>query len=221
MGIFERRKRNNGAADDEHGYEPDEDEVGDGEPDTAAEQDVEPQLGPYDAHEAPEDDVPRLDLGSVRIAVPDGVQLQLEFEDSGELQAVHLVTGVGRFTVTAYAAPRSERLWPEVREELAGQLRTDGAEVTKASGEWGEELAGKLEDSALRFLGVDGPRWMLRGIAAGPPEYAEDATMLLRDIVRASVVVRGEEPLPVRTPLPVQLPDELAEHIAEQVEAEA
>lgn len=219
--MFGRRKRDNDAADGEREYDPDEGELFGGDSDTAFGQGAEPSLGPYDEQDAPEDEVPRLDLGSVRIAMPEDPQLQLEFEESGELRAVHLVTGVGRFTVTAYAAPRSERLWPEVREELAGQLRTDGAAVTKTSGEWGEELVGKLDDSALRCLGVDGSRWMLRGIAAGPPEYAEDAAMLLRDIVRASVVVRGPDPLPVRTPLPVQLPDELAEHIAEQAEAEA
>jgi hypothetical protein len=60
---------------------------------------------------------------------------------------------------------------------------------------------------------------MLRGVAAGPADSAQARTELLRDVVRQTVVVRGGEPLPVRSPLPVQLPDALAEQLR-QVTAE-
>jgi hypothetical protein len=175
--------------------------------------------GPFDEHDAPDDEMPRLDLGSIRIPVPEGAQLQVEMEPEGPLRAVHLVTPIGQFTVSAFAAPRSGDLWSEIRAELADQLRTDGATVGHDTGEWGEELTGAVDDMALRFVGVDGPRWMLRGVVAGPPEHAEYAQSLLRDIVRSTVVVRGDQPYPVRSPLPVELPQELAEHI-EQARAE-
>jgi hypothetical protein len=54
---------------------------------------------------------------------------------------------------------------------------------------------------------------MLRGVAAGSAEGAQARTELLRDVVRHTVVVRGEEPLPVRSPLPLQLPEALAEQL--------
>lgn len=179
-----------------------------------------PEDGPFDETEAPDDEVPRLDLGSLRVPVPDGAQLQVEMDsESGGIRAVHLLTELGQFTVNAYAAPRSGGLWREVGTELAEQLRQDGAKVTRYRGEWGEELAGQVNDVSLTFLGVDGPRWMVRAVSAGPEHAAGQAAELLREIVRGTVVVRGDAPLPVRTPLPVELPQEIAEQL-EQAKAQ-
>lgn len=182
------------------------------------EQDV-PVGGPYDAAEAPSDEVERLDLGSVRLPVPDGSQLQVEVDPEGPVRAVHLITQVGRLTVGAYAAPKSGRLWPEVSQELVDQLRKDGAKVLREEGDWGTELVADSPQAALRFVGVDGPRWMLRGVAAGPAEQAATCTKLLYALIDETVVVRGEEPLPVRTPLPIVLPEAIAQHI-EQTQAD-
>ncbi|MFR9729271.1 DUF3710 domain-containing protein [Saccharopolyspora sp. MS10] len=171
-------------------------------------------LGPYDLAELPEDDaVERLDLGSVRLPVPEGSQLQVEVDPAGPVRAVHLVTRVGRLTISAFAAPRSAGLWPEVRAELTEQLRRDGAEVAERDGEWGPELLADSPRAVLRFVGVDGPRWMIRGVAAGPGETAEACAKLLYAVLDDTVVVRGEEPMPVRTPLPIQLPESIARHI--------
>jgi hypothetical protein len=177
------------------------------------------ELGPYDEEDAPDDDVSRLDLGSVRLPVPDGAQLQVEMDPSGPVTAVHVVTPYGQITVNAYAAPRTGGLWEEVCGELADQLRADGAAVHSEVGDWGQELVAALGEVALRFIGVDGPRWMLRGVVAGPPDRSRPGSAALRDLLRDTVVVRGEAPMPVRTPLPIELPDAIAEHIA-QVQAE-
>jgi hypothetical protein len=169
-----------------------------------------PGHGPYDAPDAPQDGRVRLDLGSLRLPLPDGAQLQVEVEKAGPVRAVHLLTGLGQITVTAFAAPRSGGLWSEVSRELVARLRADGARVSRMSGEWGEEIDAVTAQGVLRFLGVDGPRWMLRGAAAGTVERAEERAALLRDVVRDTVVLRGPEPLPVRSPLPLQLPAALA-----------
>jgi hypothetical protein len=172
--------------------------------------------GPFDEEDAPQDGLSRLDLGSVRVPVPDGAQLQVEVDPSGPVRAVHLVTPIGQVTVSAYAAPRGGGLWPEICEELVTQLRADGARVIKESGEWGTELAATANNVVLRFIGVDGPRWMLRGVVAGPGEHNVIASELLRNVVRGTVVVRGTGPQPVRTPLPVELPPAIAQHIQAQ-----
>lgn len=212
MAIFRRRGRQDG---DENGLGYDDADYGD---EYADEEYFD--SGPFDEAEAPDDAVPRLDLGSLRVPVPDGAQLQVEMDnESGGIRAVHLITELGQFTLNAYAAPRSGGLWREVGAELAEQLRKDGARVTRYRGEWGEELAGKVNDVSLRFLGVDGSRWMLRAVSAGPEQHAEQAAELLREILRGTVVVRGDAPLPVRTPLPVQLPEEIASQI-EQAKAQ-
>lgn len=170
-------------------------------------------FGPYDETEAPDDGIGRLDLGSVLVPLPDQSQVQVEMDPAGPLRAVHILTGSGRFTVSAYAAPKSGELWPEISRELAEQLHGDGARVRRENGEWGTELVAFVNDALLRFVGVDGPRWMLRAVAASPKETSARAAEELRDIVRSTIVVRGDQPMPVRTPLPLQLPAEIVQHI--------
>jgi hypothetical protein len=174
-----------------------------------------PVEGPYDEHEAPDDGLARLDLGSVRLPLPADAQVQVEMDPAGPLRAVHVLTPNGRFTVGAYAAPRSGELWPEISRELAEQLHADGARVRRENGEWGTELVAFVNDVLLRFVGVDGPRWMLRAVSAGAKETSAKAAEELRDIVRGAIVVRGEQPMPVRTPLPLDLPEQIAQHIEE------
>jgi hypothetical protein len=177
-----------------------------------------PLAGPYDEDEAPDDGVSRLDLGSVRLPLPPDAQVQVEMDPAGPLRAVHVLTPHGRITVSAYAAPKSGELWPEISRELADQLHGDGARVRREFGEWGAELVAFVNDVLLRFVGVDGPRWMLRAVAAGPKDTSAKAAEELRDIVRGTVVIRGPQPMPVRTPLPLSVPSEIAQYI-EQAQA--
>ncbi|MFC8931070.1 DUF3710 domain-containing protein [Rhodococcus sp. NPDC057135] len=179
--------------------------------------------GPYDITEIDSDDPTagrdgqRLDLGSVLVPMPTGGQLQVEMAPNGSPQAVHLVTEHGRITVAAYAAPKSPGQWREVVAELAQSLRDDNSAVSVENGPWGRELAAVTANMDLRFIGVDGPRWMVRCVVAGPSgSTAANAPLvaIARDILRDTVVNRGSEPHPVRTPLPVVLPQVLAEQLA-------
>ncbi|HLS76630.1 MAG TPA: DUF3710 domain-containing protein [Nocardia sp.] len=180
-----------------------------------------PRTGPYDF-----DDVAdllenvvdqRLDLGSVILPVPPGAQLQVEMTPQGAPQAVHLATEHGRITVAAYAAPKSPGQWRTVAADLADSLRKDGAQVSVETGPWGRELHAVTANADLRFIGVDGYRWMVRLVAAGPHGAAADGLPLVaaaRAIMSETVVRRGSDPLPVRDPLPVVLPPQLAEQLA-------
>ncbi|HEV7650511.1 MAG TPA: DUF3710 domain-containing protein [Actinophytocola sp.] len=211
MGLFGRRRRQDDVDEDfdggRHGRHGGDDEY------EVVGGDLFDGAGPWDEEDAPEDGLHRLDLGSVRLPVPEGAQLQVEMDPSGSVKAVHVVTPVGQLTVTAYAAPRSGGLWHEVSTELAQQLQKDGATVRSTRGEWGLEILAALGEMQLRFVGVDGPRWMLRGVVAGPPERLENSTAALYELVRGTVVIRGTQPMPVRTPLPIELPPAIAEHI--------
>lgn len=188
--------------------------------------DVEPPAdGPFDIDDFDDEAtaiLARLDLGSVLIPMPEAGQVQVELTAGGVPSAVWVVTPNGRFTIAAYAAPKSPGLWRAVASELAESLRNDSAQVAVETGPWGREVVGTAA-GVVRFIGVDGYRWMIRCVINGTPELVDALTEEARNALADTVVRRGETPLPVRTPLPVQLPEPMAAQLraaAEQAAAE-
>ena len=180
-----------------------------------------PDRGPYDVSEAP--DAPRLDLGSLRIpAVPD-VEVRVQADPQGVIQQVVLVHGQNALQLGVFAAPRSEGIWDEVREEIRQSLVNDGATAQEVEGERGPELRARVVTpdgpTDLRFVGIDGPRWMVRGVFQGAAAADPAAAGPLAACLDGLVVDRGQEAKPVREPLPLRLPREVAEQqAAEQQE---
>jgi len=182
--------------------------------------------GPFDIDDFDDPEVAavgRLDLGSVLIPVPAAGQVQVELNQLGGPSAVWVVTPNGRFTVAAYAAPKSAGLWREVAGELADSLRKDSAKVSIESGPWGREVVGSAQ-GMVRFIGVDGYRWMIRCVVNGSQETMAALTKEARDALADTVVRRGDVPLPVRSPLQIQLPEPMAAQLraaTEQAAAQA
>jgi len=171
-----------------------------------------PDGGPFDIEDFDDPDqagVARLDLGSVLIPMPPGGQVQVELSPAGVPSAIWVVTPNGRFTIAAYAAPKSPGLWREVAAELADALRNDNAQVSIQDGPWGREVVG-TGAGVVRFIGVDGYRWMVRCVVNGNPDTMDTLIAEAREALADTVIRRGDTALPVRTPLPVQLPEELA-----------
>ena len=120
-------------------------------------------LGPYDADDAPDDGWVRLDLGSLRLPVPEGAQLQVEVDRSGPVRAVHLITGAR--SVHHHRVRRSPqrrvvaRGCPGAGDQTASRWRPGRA----GPGEWGEEIEAVTEQGVLAVPGgrraaVDAPR---------------------------------------------------------------
>ena len=178
--------------------------------------------GPFDIEDFDDPAVAaqgRLDLGSVLIPMPDGGQVQVELNEAGAPSAVWVVTPNGRFTVAAYAAPKSAGLWREVAGELADSLRKDAASVSIQDGPWGREIVGAGGGGVVRFIGVDGYRWMARCVVNGAPETVDALAEEARDALADTVVRRGDTPMPVRTPLQVQLPEPMAAQLQAAAQA--
>ncbi|GAA4533081.1 DUF3710 domain-containing protein [Mycobacterium paraffinicum] len=178
--------------------------------------------GPFDIDDFEDPSVAelaRLDLGSVLIPMPEAGQLQVELTETGVPSAVWVVTPNGRFTIAAYAAPKTGGLWREVASELADSLRNDSAKVSIKDGPWGREVVGSAS-GAVRFIGVDGYRWMIRCVINGPHETMEALEQEARGALADTVVRRGDTPLPVRTPLTVQLPEPMAQQLREAAAAQ-
>lgn len=185
----------------------------------AADAGVAPSCGPFDSADAPEDGVARLDLGSVCVPMPEGAQLQVEVDQAGPVRAVHVLTERGQFTINAFAAPRSARLWNDARRELITKLESEGARVRECEGRWGREVTAYRPEVVLHFIGVNGPRWLLRGVVAGPPDHMSELVDQLRELVRQTVVVRGDDPMPAQAALPLTLPGPMAEQLQQAAAA--
>jgi hypothetical protein len=174
--------------------------------------------GPFDRSEVEGLDG-RLDLGALWLTGLPGMELRVEVEEESEnLVGVTAVLGESAVQLQAFAAPRSEGIWNEIRTEIAASITSSGGTADKTSGPLGAELQARMPGqgpdgravfSPVRFVGVDGPRWFLRAVLSGPAALDEDAASALLDVVRATVVVRGDEAMAPRELLPLKLPAEL------------
>ncbi|GIG60273.1 hypothetical protein Lfu02_46450 [Longispora fulva] len=192
---------------------------------TAAAEAVTPGTGPYDAANAPaEDGIQRLDLGSLLLpALPD-LELRMQANDDGTIAAVIIASPDSALQLGVFAAPRTESIWDEVRADIAESVVGDGGKTEESEGEFGTELLARVPTpeglAELRFIGVDGPKWFLRGLFQGKAVTDESAAEPLVEALRHLVVVRDREARPVREPLPLRLPKEFAEQAAQQQAAQ-
>lgn len=177
--------------------------------------------GPWDAGDAPETDEPMLDLGGLHVPVPAGCEVRVDVSPEGEVVAATVVLGESSLQVNAFAAPRHEGIWGEVRSEIAEALRAGQGTADEVDGPLGTELlagvptevdGGGVALAPARFLGVDGPRWFLRGLVTGPAATDPALADPLVDVLRGVVVHRGGDPMAVRDPLPLRIPQDLIDN---------
>jgi hypothetical protein len=186
-----------------------------------------PEFGPYDVAVAPDDGVPRVDLGSLRVPNLPDTPIQVEAAPNGQIVRVQLEHQGSRLQLAAYAAPRTEGIWDEVRDEVRTALLRSGAKVVEVDSDYGPALAARQGGTGgapvieTRHLGIDGPRWFVHAVFVGPAATDPNAAPSLWSALRGLVVNRGSEPRPVKEPLPLQLPAELAARLAEMAARQA
>jgi len=160
---------------------------------------------------------PYVDLGGVRILPREGLHLRLEIEEgSKRVVAIGLDYAGSTLQVQPFAAPRSSGLWHEIRSQIADQIGKQGGTTTLREGPFGPELVAEIPVAAgqgadgtsrlARFIGVDGPRWFLRGVIAGEGAINAGAATEIEDLFRSIVVVRGSAPMPPRDLIPLRMP---------------
>lgn len=172
------------------------------------------EAGPFDSSEVPAMR-PYVDMGAIKVAPREGLQLRLEVDERQQrVVAVSLEYAESLLQVQAFAAPKTTGLWHRVRGEFAQQMAAQGSEVSEETGPLGPELVVRSEVSTeqgtgtriVRFVAVDGPRWMLRGVIMGKAAFDEAARERVMELFRELVVVRGEQPIPPSELLPLQVP---------------
>jgi len=176
-----------------------------------------PAHGPWDA-DTVDDTVVRLDFGSLLVPAVDGMQLRVDLDEAGMVTAVTITVAESSLQLQAFAAPRSAGLWEEIRTELVAAIAEDGGSAVLGEGSAGPEVTAEIpmpdpDESTLarqpvRFIGVDGPRWFLRGVVTGPAVHDAAAAETVLALWRDVVVRRGTDPLPPRELLALQMPDD-------------
>ena len=196
------------------------------------EREVEETSGPFDEADAPDDGIARIDLGSIRLPALPGMDLRVELNPQQKVIGATLRAGESLLQVSAFAAPRAGGIWDDVRSDLATSASGQGGSLREAEGPFGAELTGSIMMAPppqpgqttppqpvrrpARFLGVDGPRWFLRGMISGPAAGDPEVAAPLESAFRGIVVIRGNEPMPVREQLPLTLPPQAAAQLARQ-----
>jgi len=170
--------------------------------------------GPLDESEA-NSVRPYVDLGGVKVLPRADLHLRVEVEEeSKRVVAVGLDYAGSTLQVQPFAAPRTSGLWHEIRQQIVDQIHKQGGTTRIADGVFGPEVLAEIPVAAgqpggarlARFIGVDGPRWFLRGVIAGEGATDPRAAALIEDVYRSIVVVRGMTPMPPRDLIPLHMP---------------
>ncbi|MGK5531215.1 DUF3710 domain-containing protein [Streptomyces sp. URMC 129] len=172
--------------------------------------------GPWDVSEVGNPSEGRVDLGGLFVPGVQGMELRVEVAGDA-IVAATVVVKDSAIQLQAFAAPRREGIWSEVREEIAAGITQQGGVIDEIEGPLGWELRarvpvqlpdGKRGMQVVRFVGVDGPRWFLRGVISGQGAVQPQAAGLLEQIFRDTVVVRGQAPMAPRDPIVLKLPQD-------------
>jgi hypothetical protein len=178
--------------------------------------------GPWDIADVDDPRADRIDFGGLLIPKLEntGVQFQLL---NDQVIAVTIIAGQSAVQLMAFAAPKTEGIWDEVRGELAAQIAKDGGVVDELETGLGKELRaqtpvplpdGRQGVQLVRFIGVDGPRWFLRGVIQGEAAVHPQASELIERIVKETVVNRGTQAMAPRDQIPLSVPPEMRAQIA-------
>jgi hypothetical protein len=185
-------------------------------------------VGPWDV----DDEVPpaeRIDFGSIQVPATEGCEVQVSMADD-QAAWITVVRGDSGLQLQAFAAPKTDGLWADVRQEIAAEVVKAGGQSEEADGPFGVEVHALIAPPEpvpgtpgglhpVRVLGVDGPRWFLRGVISGPAARRPDIAAPLEQVFADVVVVRGDHPAPPRDMLEIRLPAEALQALAEEAEA--
>lgn len=186
--------------------------------------------GPWDSSEKKTTADSYIDLGGLLIKSHPGLNLRLETDQkSQQVIAVTLQLGEGTLQVQAFAAPKSAGIWDDIRKEISESVRRQGGQVEINDGPLGRQLISRVPAQTpdgrkgfriARFVGVDGPRWFVRGVFSGAAVLPGEAASALEEVFRSVVVHRGSDPMAPRDLLPMVVPQNIQDAAAAQKAAE-
>lgn len=222
MSVFRRRRREEALAEVDDDLDPVAEDAEFDDEAAAVEPPPGRSHGPWDVDDLPAEApvVQRLDLGGLRVPMVEGTEVRVDVNPAGDVVAATVVAGASAVQLNAFAAPRSEGIWAEIRGEIKDSLSSSGGSAREVEGPFGAELLARVPAPAAdggtalqyaRFLGIDGPRWFVRGLVSGPAATDPAAAVPLEQALRDVVVIRGTDAMAARDPLPLRLPKDVVE----------
>jgi Protein of unknown function (DUF3710) len=222
------RSDGDGSEDDGSDDQPDEDSQDDGRTRLPRPYDLDRSNGPFDESEVEGGSEDKLDLGALILTPFAGSELRLDVDEDGQhITGVTAVADDSAVQLQAFAAPKSSGVWDDIRDEIADNLIAAGGTAEEQQGELGIELHarmpargdnGRTTYSPVRFVGVDGPRWFLRGVLSGRAAVEDEAATPFLDFLRQTIVVRGGDARAPRELLELTIPDELLDKAPKPIE---
>ena len=186
----------------------------------ASSDDYDRSAGPWDVSEVDSTET-YVDLGALRVPGREGMELRLEIDETaGRVTSATVQLEGSAVQLQVFAAPRTEGIWAEIRDEIAAGITRQGGTVDEVPGPFGRELIaripvrtadGRTGHQPARFAGVDGPRWFLRAVFHGLAVHEPEKAAVVEDVVRGVVVVRGAEAMAPRELLELRLPEQPAD----------
>ncbi|MGI8887410.1 MAG: DUF3710 domain-containing protein [Nocardioidaceae bacterium] len=178
------------------------------------------ETGPWDRSEteADESDGTYVDLGGLVVKSAPSFELRLQVEEQSQRVAAVLLAGAeSGLELRAFAAPRKSGIWADVRSDIVAEADRRGGAATEVEGAFGPELLvvvpaqtpdGRQATQTSRIVGVDGPRWMLRGTFLGKSSVGSGVDDALEQAFRDVIVVRGAAPMRPREILEMRMPEQ-------------
>ncbi|UWE08220.1 DUF3710 domain-containing protein [Actinacidiphila bryophytorum] len=153
-------------------------------------------VGPWDIGELGDAVAGRVDLGGLLVPVPAGIRLDpVAAGADGPVVAITLFGETSALQLQAYRA-RPERPWDVVRGQLCRSVTAYGGSAAECAGPAGLEVRalqpvvseGSPQTMNVRFVGCDGPGWLLRGTVSGQGAEPESFGSWPYEVFRETVV---------------------------------
>ena len=155
---------------------------------------------------------PSIDFGAIQLPMRDDVVYKLEVEEStNRIVALTVEHRGSALQLQAFSAPGVEGVWHEIRSALETSITAQGGKTESVVGPLGPELNAQIPTSdgssrLAKFIGVDGPKWFLRGVISGLALGDTLSMSHMIEIYRSVAVVRGSSPMPPKELLELVAP---------------
>ena len=144
-----------------------------------------------------------IDFGALQLPAIAGIKARVELDTKvRKVGAVSVLVNDCAVQLQVVAARAGKPLWPQVRRSVLAGLQKGAGHQHVQDGRFGAEVIAQLtvrkssgltQDVPMRFVGVDGDKWMLRAVVTGP-SVLSDATVDRVDALISHIAVhRGSD----------------------------